>query len=113
MGQARCGLSGRTDAEARVSQENRGVSQHTCYRFILTRSNTGNNPNPARPGGTMKRISIQLVVLSMLFLGCCAGVFAQATSQISGTVKDASGAVVAGAQITVTQTATGVTRTAM
>ena len=60
----------------------------------------------------MKRISIQLVVLSVLFLGCCAGVFAQATSQISGTVKDATGAVVAGAEITVTQTATGVSRTA-
>ncbi|MGA8873353.1 MAG: TonB-dependent receptor, partial [Candidatus Acidiferrales bacterium] len=36
--------------------------------------------------------------------------FAQATSQISGTVTDASGAVVAGAQITATQTDTGVTR---
>ena len=60
----------------------------------------------------MKRISIQLVILSMLFLGCCAGVFAQATSQISGTVKDASGGAIAGAQITVTQTDTGVSRTA-
>src|SRR5690242_14525272 len=60
----------------------------------------------------MKRISIQLVVLSVLFLGCCAGVFAQATSQISGTVKDATGAVVAGAEITVTQTDTGVSRRA-
>jgi Carboxypeptidase regulatory-like domain len=60
----------------------------------------------------MKRISAQFVVLSVLFWGCCAGVFAQATSQISGTVKDASGAVVAGAQVTVTQTDTGVTRTA-
>ncbi|MGH9493964.1 MAG: carboxypeptidase-like regulatory domain-containing protein, partial [Candidatus Sulfotelmatobacter sp.] len=59
----------------------------------------------------MKRILAQFVVLSVLCLGCCAGVFAQSTSQISGTVKDASGAVVAGAQITVTQTATGVTRT--
>ncbi len=60
----------------------------------------------------MKRISAQFVVLSMLFLGCCAGVFAQATSQISGTITDASGAVVAGAQITATQTDTGVTRSA-
>ena len=58
----------------------------------------------------MKRISAQFVVLSVLFLGCCAGVFAQATSQISGTVTDASGAVIAGAQITATQTDTGVTR---
>ena len=58
----------------------------------------------------MKRISAQFVVLSVLFLGCCAGVFAQATSQISGTVTDASGAVIADAQITATQTDTGVTR---
>ncbi|MGH9737482.1 MAG: TonB-dependent receptor domain-containing protein [Candidatus Acidiferrales bacterium] len=41
-----------------------------------------------------------------------AAVFAQSTSQISGTVEDSSGAVVAGAQVTVTQTATGVTRSA-
>ena len=56
----------------------------------------------------MKRTLTQLAIMSVLFLGCCAGVFAQATSQISGTVKDASGAVVGGAQVTVTQTATGV-----
>jgi len=61
----------------------------------------------------MKRILTQLVLLSVLSLGYCAGLFAQATSQISGTVKDASGAVVAGAEITVTQTDTGVTRTAV
>ena len=58
----------------------------------------------------MKRILAQLAVVSILCLGCCAGVFAQATSQISGTVKDTSGAVVAGAEITVTQTDTGVSR---
>jgi outer membrane receptor protein involved in Fe transport len=58
----------------------------------------------------MKRISAQFVVLSLLFLGCCAGAFAQATSQISGTVTDASGAVVAGAQLTATQTDTAISR---
>ncbi len=58
----------------------------------------------------MKRISARLIVASMLWLGCCAGVLAQATSLISGTVTDASGAVIAGAQITATQTDTGVTR---
>jgi hypothetical protein len=63
-------------------------------------------------GGIMKRISVQFVVLCVLCLGCCAGLFAQATSQISGTVKDATGSVIAGAEITVTQTATGLTRSA-
>ncbi len=61
----------------------------------------------------MKRISAQLVILSVLCLGYCAGLFAQATSQISGTVTDATGSVVAGAEITVTQTDTGVTRSTM
>jgi Carboxypeptidase regulatory-like domain/TonB dependent receptor len=60
----------------------------------------------------MKRIAAQLLVMSVLCLGHRAGLFAQATSQISGTVKDASGAVVAGAEIAVTQTNTGVTRRA-
>lgn len=58
----------------------------------------------------MKRITAQLVVVGVLFFGCCAGLFAQATSQISGTVTDASGAVVAGAQITATQTNIGISR---
>ncbi|MGB9067970.1 MAG: carboxypeptidase regulatory-like domain-containing protein [Candidatus Acidiferrales bacterium] len=46
----------------------------------------------------------------MLCFGYCARLCAQATSQISGTVKDASGAVVGSAEITVTQTSTGFTR---
>jgi hypothetical protein len=61
----------------------------------------------------MKGFSAHLVVVSVLCLGYCAGLFAQATSQLSGTVKDASGAVVAGAEITVTQTDTGVVRSAI
>jgi Carboxypeptidase regulatory-like domain/TonB dependent receptor-like, beta-barrel len=60
----------------------------------------------------MNRILAQIAMLCLLCLGCCAGLLAQATSQISGTVEDASGAVVAGAEITVTQTSTGVTRNA-
>jgi hypothetical protein len=58
----------------------------------------------------MKRISAQLLVVCLLSFGCSAAVFAQATSQISGTVTDASGAVIAGAQVTATQTSTGITR---
>lgn len=58
----------------------------------------------------MKRLSTQLLVVMLMCLGCCAGAYAQATSQISGTVSDASGAVIAGAQVTATQTTTGITR---
>src|SRR5437016_4142335 len=39
--------------------------------------------------------------------------WAQATAQISGTVKDQSGAVLPGVEITVTQTATGAKRSAV
>jgi hypothetical protein len=60
----------------------------------------------------MKRISAQLLLVCLLAFACSAAVFAQATSQISGTVTDASGAVIAGAQITATQTTTGITRSA-
>ena len=38
-------------------------------------------------------------------------VFGQAVSQISGTVKDESGAVMPGVEVTATQTDTGVKRT--
>ena len=41
----------------------------------------------------------------------CASVWAQATASIGGTVTDPTGARIPGAEVTVTQTATGVTRT--
>src|ERR1051325_6695173 len=48
-----------------------------------------------------------------LLLCCipCALLFGQAVSQISGTVKDSSGAVVPGVEVTATQTDTGIKRT--
>src|SRR5438046_9928200 len=51
--------------------------------------------------------------LACIYLIAGVLVFGQAVSQISGTVKDDSGAVVPGAEITVTQTETGAKRTAM
>src|SRR5438445_381722 len=47
-----------------------------------------------------------------LSLGC-ATVWAQGTAQITGTVKDQSGAVLPGVEITATQTDTGIARTAV
>src|SRR5690242_184171 len=47
-------------------------------------------------------------------LACVLGntaVWAQATAQISGTVKDSSGAVLPGVEVTATQTETGIGRT--
>lgn len=59
----------------------------------------------------MRRISAQLVMVCLFCLGCYTRVLAQATSQITGTVTDTSGAVVAGASVTATQTGTGIART--
>src|SRR5262249_54543471 len=61
-------------------------------------------------GGEMKSIA------SVLALGCLscliapAAAWAEGTAQISGTVRDASGAVLPGVQVTATQTETGITR---
>src|SRR5712672_677641 len=48
----------------------------------------------------------------VVFLACTA-VWAQSTAQISGTVKDQSGAVLPGVTVRVTQTATGLEREAL
>src|SRR5215471_17017065 len=40
----------------------------------------------------------------------CSVVFAQSTAQLSGTVRDQSGAVLPGVEVTATQTATGLVR---
>src|SRR5437667_9697354 len=58
----------------------------------------------------MKRI---LNVLSVAVLMCVLSngfVWAQGTAQISGTVKDQTGAVLPGVEVTATQTETGVAR---
>ena len=55
----------------------------------------------------MKRIFLFLVIV----LGAeCVSVWAQATAQISGSVRDQSGAVLPGVEVTATQTDTGVAR---
>jgi Carboxypeptidase regulatory-like domain len=56
------------------------------------------------------RFLLASVLFVMFFQG---RIWAQATAQIHGTVTDASGAVIANAQVTATNTATGVSRTVM
>src|SRR2546425_13307259 len=58
----------------------------------------------------MKRISTALLFVALLFVFNCADARAQATAQISGAVQDPSGAVLPGAEVTATQTDTGVRR---
>src|SRR5215467_13604136 len=45
------------------------------------------------------------------FTLCCSQVWAQASAQIAGTVRDQSGAVLPGVEVTATQTETGIVRT--
>jgi carboxypeptidase family protein len=59
----------------------------------------------------MKRAITAALTALLLVVLCSASVWAQATAQISGTVKDQSGAVLPGVEITATQTDTGVVRT--
>src|SRR2546427_9173155 len=62
----------------------------------------------------MKRISVCVLVGLLACTSAGATVWAQATTaQISGTVKDQTGAVLPGVEIAVTQTATGAKRTAV
>src|SRR5437870_4862671 len=61
----------------------------------------------------MKRTVFVSTILLFISLIACAGLWAQATAEISGTVKDASGAVLPGVQITAIQTDTGISRTAV
>src|SRR5262245_11416948 len=63
-----------------------------------------------RISGVRTRDLFSVVLISVLM---CAIVWAQATAQINGTVKDQTGAVLPGAEITVTQTDTGISRSAI
>src|SRR5689334_16179379 len=58
----------------------------------------------------MKRILSVLFVAFWITIAACGSVWAQATAQISGVVQDPSGAVLPGAEVTATQTDTGVSR---
>jgi hypothetical protein len=58
----------------------------------------------------MTRILSALLVAFFATVMMCGSVWAQATAQISGVVRDQSGAVLPGAEVSATQTETGVSR---
>src|SRR6202521_4376184 len=64
-------------------------------------------------GGKMRSKAVSLLIVLLVSVFACTTIWAQATAQISGAVKDQSGAVLPGVEITVTQAETGVTRTAV
>ena len=59
----------------------------------------------------MRQMRYRFLLLPLLFVVAGVFVFAQANSELTGTVTDQSGAVVAGAKIVLTDPATGFTRT--
>ena len=59
----------------------------------------------------MKRTERYVFAL-VLILAFSAALWAQGTAQISGAIRDQSGAVLPGVEITATQTETGISRTA-
>src|SRR5438034_11778632 len=62
-------------------------------------------------GGKMKRAWVISLLMALAVSALmCGTVWAQATAQISGTVKDQSGAVLPGVEITATQTDTRIAR---
>jgi hypothetical protein len=61
----------------------------------------------------MRRISWSVFAAFLMSAISCSFVWAQATAEISGTVKDQSGAVLPGVEVTVTQTDTGIARSAV
>src|SRR3954462_3867824 len=59
------------------------------------------------------RLGTKLMFVVVIATLTCSAVWAQNTAQISGTVKDQTGAVLPGVEVTATQTATGLARTAV
>jgi hypothetical protein len=58
----------------------------------------------------MKQLTSQITTAILVLILSCSSVWAQATAQISGFVKDQSGAVLPGVEVTATQTDTGIAR---
>src|SRR5947209_4591403 len=63
-----------------------------------------------RVEGKTMRTCANLTSSLVICLLACSILWAQATAQINGTVKDQTGAILPGAEITVTQIDTGISR---
>jgi len=61
----------------------------------------------------MKRIWVPLFLVALSTMMTSGLAWAQATAQVSGTVRDQSGAVLPGVEVTATQTNTGISRSAV
>src|SRR2546425_1346868 len=67
----------------------------------------------SRGRGLTGRVGISVLVGILVSALTCTAVWAQSTAQVSGTVKDQTGAVLPGVDVTATQTDTGLKRSAV
>src|SRR5207247_6758088 len=58
----------------------------------------------------MKRMTVHIVMAALFYSITCGSLGAQSTAEVSGTVKDQTGAVLPGVEVTATQTSTGLKR---
>src|SRR5438552_17554845 len=61
----------------------------------------------------MKRIAVYVLTAVLFSAITCGSLRAQSTAQVSGTVKDQTGAVLPGVEVTATQTDTALKRTVL
>ncbi len=59
----------------------------------------------------MRQALNRFILLPLFLVLACAGLYAQANSELTGIVTDQTGAVVPGASVTITDPATGFTKT--
>ncbi len=117
-GAAQCRFSGCTNPqeghcgrnESRPEKLKRVQDAHQPASFLpdgeatLARNNHSNN---FEKEGHMRQARYRFFLLPVLLVLACVGAFAQANSELTGIITDQSGAVVAGATVTLTDPATG------
>jgi hypothetical protein len=79
------------------------------YREAIVERNT--NRTNFEKDGHMRLARYRFFLLPFFFVLACVGAFAQANSEVTGIVTDQTGAVVAGANVTLSDPDTGFTRT--
>jgi hypothetical protein len=65
------------------------------------------NDNKLEKEGHMRQARYRFLLLPLIFVLACVGAFAQSNSDLTGIITDQTGAVVAGATVTLTDPATG------
>ena len=104
-----CGAYGRVRTTIRANAKGVSSAAH-CSRLRGENSETPSHAGSFL-GGQMNVVKCALGVVLVTFL-CVASAWAQENAELKGTVTDPSGAVVPNATITITNTATGETKTA-